>query len=237
MLMATTNQGVITWYTDQTLATVLGTGSPFNAGPQTNATGVYWVNAVNQVCASAPAAMGYILQATPPAVTILGEGTPTELLTELYSVPQALSSTYTWTITGGSILFGQGTNIVNVQWGAAGPGMLTVVETTSAGCPGETSEINVTILPENGDTYIGENQAKPLLVQPNPFHGQTRIQLPDGYAGNYNLQLVDYTGRTVKMQSGSGSPIIELNASGVASGVYLVRVQANETYVQRVVIQ
>ena len=46
-----------------------------------------------------------------------------------YYVPNLLGSTYTWTVTGGGITTGQGTNQITVQWANGVAGTVNVVQT------------------------------------------------------------------------------------------------------------
>jgi PKD repeat protein len=77
--------------------------------------------------------------------------------TETYTIPKWISTLYTWSIGGGTILAGQGTNTVVVQWGP-GPssGTLSVQYASSflSGLPGQepldcqgSANINVNIQP------------------------------------------------------------------------------------------
>lgn len=61
-----------------------------------------------------------------------------------YSVANNAGSTYNWTISGGSITAGQGTDLVTVTWGNGAFGNLTASETTGAGCTG-TASVNITL--------------------------------------------------------------------------------------------
>ena len=47
-----------------------------------------------------------------------------------YSVPPIAGSTYQWTVTNGTIVSGQNTATISVQWGAGSVGTVTVVQTT-----------------------------------------------------------------------------------------------------------
>lgn len=65
--------------------------------------------------------------------------------TVTYSTPLNAGHTYSWTITGGTILSGQGTNQVTVQWTSAGNQSLTVTETgPSCGPSSQVIPVNVT---------------------------------------------------------------------------------------------
>lgn len=65
-----------------------------------------------------------------------------------YSTPSVAGHTYVWTITGGTITSGSGTNAVTVTWGSAGTGTLTVTETDNTvtpSCVATSTTYNVTI--------------------------------------------------------------------------------------------
>ncbi|OWY24839.1 hypothetical protein C7N43_27915 [Sphingobacteriales bacterium UPWRP_1] len=57
-----------------------------------------------------------------PAPVISGNNMACANQTYTYSTPAITGSTYNWTVTGGTIISGQGTNTITVQWnnGTAG---------------------------------------------------------------------------------------------------------------------
>jgi hypothetical protein len=64
---------------------------------------------------------------------------------ETYSVIQTSGSSYNWTVpTGATILSGQGSNMITVNM-SGNEGAITVVETNTAGCIGNTVTMSVTI--------------------------------------------------------------------------------------------
>ncbi|MCX6290755.1 MAG: hypothetical protein NT126_03220, partial [Bacteroidetes bacterium] len=64
---------------------------------------------------------------------------------QLYFVPGTPGSVYAWNISGGTIASGQGSDSIFVNWGAAGSGIISVLETNQYGCSGATSILNVTL--------------------------------------------------------------------------------------------
>jgi hypothetical protein len=62
-----------------------------------------------------------------------------------YSTPNIAGHTYTWTVTGGTIVTGQGTNSITVNWTTVGGGTVNVTETiTSTTCSvGVTKPVNI----------------------------------------------------------------------------------------------
>ncbi|MFH1319714.1 MAG: hypothetical protein ABII90_03560, partial [Bacteroidota bacterium] len=78
--------------------------------------------------------------------------------TDDYTVDLHLGSTYNWTITGGSVLSGQGTNTATVKWGGTGQvGNVRIVETDdcSSGSPIDLA-VNIHTLPTS--SISGKNQ-------------------------------------------------------------------------------
>lgn len=62
-----------------------------------------------------------------------------------YSVTNTIGSTYTWAVpAGASIVSGQGTNSITVNFGVSS-GLISVQETTSAGCINDTASLYVTV--------------------------------------------------------------------------------------------
>jgi hypothetical protein len=87
------------------------------------------------------------LVTTQPDTVCFGSTTPST-----YTIPSVGSGTYTWTISGGgSIVSGQGTNTINVNWSSAPAGLITngvSVSYTSpapANCPSTPVNLNVLI--------------------------------------------------------------------------------------------
>jgi hypothetical protein len=63
------------------------------------------------------------------------------------SVPSVAGSTFAWTISGGTIDSGQGTNQITFTSGSPGVLELAVVETLFAGCPSVPGRASVTVIP------------------------------------------------------------------------------------------
>jgi hypothetical protein len=70
--------------------------------------------------------------------------------TEIYYVDNTLGSSYTWTIdpaSGGTILSGQGTNQISIQWtGPVGEYVVSVVETDVNNCVGAPKTVEVSVM-------------------------------------------------------------------------------------------
>ncbi|HKR05231.1 MAG TPA: gliding motility-associated C-terminal domain-containing protein [Bacteroidia bacterium] len=62
-----------------------------------------------------------------------------------FSVTNTSSSTYNWLINGGTILSGNGTNAITANWTASGTVTVSVIETNSYGCVGDTVSLTITV--------------------------------------------------------------------------------------------
>jgi len=74
-----------------------------------------------------------------------GNPNPCEDAIYQYDTNDFDGATYNWIVDGGIITTGQGTNVISVDWGASGPGMVTVIATNSLGCVGDPFDLNVNI--------------------------------------------------------------------------------------------
>lgn len=83
--------------------------------------------------------------------------------------PPTAGSNYSWSVSGGSLTGGQGTDSVFVDWDSTGTGIISVIEITALGCPSDTIllpvNINVILTPAapTGITTICHNQALGMI--------------------------------------------------------------------------
>ena len=76
-----------------------------------------------------------------------------------YEVHNTTGSTYTWNVTGGALVSGQGTNKIIVDWGTAGNAKVSVVETSYDSisllpCVSQANELQVRIAPLPSSKFI-----------------------------------------------------------------------------------
>ena len=91
---------------------------------------------------------------------------------EQYFVTNTAGSIYQWSINGGTLQTGQGTNSITVDWGGV-PGLIPnaveVVETNSTNCPGTPVLLDVFVLELNGTTigpFCPGDPTTPLVGTP-----------------------------------------------------------------------
>jgi hypothetical protein len=136
----------------------------------------------------------------------------------VYSVVSS-SGNLSWTIVNGTIMSGQGTDSVTIHWDTAGTGIITVVDTNAAGCPGATQTLIVTINPIpvtsliNGQDTVCENSTITYFVtSPGPVYNWS---VSGGIIiGSSNQSFVSVTWGT----AGTGTiSVNETNLSGCVS--------------------
>ncbi|MBT6013338.1 MAG: hypothetical protein HOG85_00800 [Flavobacteriales bacterium] len=77
---------------------------------------------------------------------ITGPTNPLQYQTVTYSVSPSSGSTYNWTLVGGTIESGQGTNSIDVIWNNSGMFSFSVIETDVNGCIGEEVSLIVNVI-------------------------------------------------------------------------------------------
>jgi len=90
---------------------------------------------------------------------IAGEGIGCVDSTNTYSLPNIQGTTYTWTVIGGEITSGQGTNLIEIRWDQTGEQLVSVAQENRCG----TSEpilkvVLITAAPDQPSVISGENQ-------------------------------------------------------------------------------
>lgn len=107
------------------------------------------VAAVNGCGASAQICYPVVVTFIPAAPTVSGETDPCAGDTETYTVPNVPGNTgYTWTVTGGTILSGQGTTAIQVVWGPVGSGEVCAnVSNVCGASPDFCLPVNIQLLP------------------------------------------------------------------------------------------
>lgn len=169
--------------------------------------------------------------------SIVGNNTPEVFTAEKYSCTNNTGSTYQWTISNGVITAGQGTNSVSVLWAGTGLGTISVQETTSANCQGDTISVNVVVIP----TGLEEINQSAIKFYPNPANSNMTIDY-----GNFAMM----NGYQLKIQNSLGQQVFQTNISQQTdnlslstwggNGIYFVHIidpQGNTIDIRKIVLQ
>ena len=197
------------------------TGGTITAGQGTNSITVTWgaAGTATVTLTETITATGCVQTAT-RSITL--NPNPTPVITGLaavcttnegyvYSVPSVAGNTYAWSVGGGTITAGAGTNAITVTWGAVGAGSVTVTQTiTATGCATTVSRAtNIQTLPTATATVV-----EPVTCASED--GQINLTL-GGAAGPYTFA---WTG------TGNGLSATTQNQPVVSTGFYNVTVTA-----------
>lgn len=126
-------------------------GNSVTVAAPTNVVGVFTYNLVSiqdastTTCSQAQAGSAVITVHDLPVPVIGGSASVCLNSTTTYSTLAGMSN-YNWTVTGGTIVVGQGTNTINVNWTSNGAQTITVVFTDLNGCvPAAPTVYNVNV--------------------------------------------------------------------------------------------
>ena len=209
-------------------------GAAIISGAGTNAVVVRYGNPVTgSVCVTANNACGSsiarCLTVTGKPVTPSAINGTTSVCTGqtgiTYSCATQSGVTYNWTVpTGASIVSGQGSGTISVNWGSVS-GNVRVTATNACG-NANTRSLNVSI----NCRLAGTVSAAEFNLFPNPSAGRFTCTFTTDKAENVVIRVSDLTGRQLmirEMKAQPGENQADLNMSDFADGIYLVHLQSS----------
>ncbi|MBK9423971.1 MAG: T9SS type A sorting domain-containing protein [Bacteroidetes bacterium] len=143
------------------------------------------------------------------------------------------ASSYTWVVpAGSSIIAGQGTSSIIVDWGTIS-GLVTVTATNSCGVSG-TRTLNVIV-----NCKLSGNEIPGVLVNayPNPVASELTIEVSSEKANDYALELTDVSGRVVysgQMNTTGGMKTTTVDVSTLSKGMYMLTVRSNDGFTNQI---
>ncbi len=212
--------------------------------PQFSTTGTLYVAAKN-ACGQGTERSKSIKGKTATPGTISG---PTSVCTNgsaVYSIAPLFGAvSYTWSVSSGvTIQSGQGTTSINVKFNTSTAAKDIKVKGVNA-C-GSTSNKKLTVqpvvCPRIGDEGVSVNNLFGVDAYPNPTSDVLNINFESETNEDYNVNLVDLTGRVVRSERVSafeGENFLQWNVGEYHSGVYILMVQGrNGVSLLRILIE
>lgn len=142
------------------------------------------------------------LRPSPPAPILIGNGDVCQNSIEIYDMTNLQAGNATlWGISNGSILAGQGTNKLTVNWGVRGPAKVFATQTNILGCVSDTGFLDITVHKPDPPVIDGIQSVCPY-VQDVPYK-VTNAQA--GYTYNWSVRPNGVIG------SGQGTDSITVN--------------------------
>ena len=207
-----TGASTYNWYELTTPSVVIGTGNSIDLSPiintsyileGTDANGCINKDTITVAVNPEPTIQNIVgIQSVCPGVS----GVP------YWLSPYNPNSTYQWVVVGGTIASGQNSDTVYVDWGLSGTANISVIETTTEGCPSDIISLPVTInvlltpLAPAGDTVLCENTAANITYN-------TVFNTP-GSVYNWFTQ-----GGTIINGNGTNTVTVSWNLTGPAVGL------------------
>ena len=111
--------------------------------------------------------------------------------------PISFLSTYNWGILGNnaSIISGQGTEQIDVEWTTSGGHTLYFIETTIEGCIGDTIFFQVKVV--NETSAITNIPVSEINIYPNPSKGIFNIHFTINSVKNINVRILNPAGQVI----------------------------------------
>jgi hypothetical protein len=162
---------------------------------------------------------------------ISGELLPQAGTVHTYTYPSTAGSTYVWEVVNGTIISGQGTATVEIEWGSIGDAQLSVVETNAELCESPLVELAITV-----PVSLEDIDSEELLIYPNPANDIVFISLPTGI-GQLSFRIFDARG--LEVWDGSvNQQSSEIAVGHLAPGAYhLVAHSSDSTWVNSLILK
>jgi hypothetical protein len=154
-------------------------------------------------------------------------------LGEFYETPNLSGNSYTWTVGGGNIINGNGTNRIEVKWNRIGKDTLQVLEKVdSAGCFGLSEVFEITVYPNpipkitlNGPSAFCEGDSTELFADEGyeQYHwsnGATSQKIIVKSKGDYSVTVTDINGCT-----GSSNTFVSIDVYSLPLKPVITRIE------------
>ncbi len=169
-------------------------------------------------------AMAVVQSPTPPVVNLIGADTAcVDTGVWVYRFQTAGLSNLVWSVTGGTIVSGQGTNTITVDWTATGPGTVQLAYTWGQNCPGSASravDVKQCLISTQEPRLAG------VWVAPNPFRESVSIRFERPVQPDAMLRLMSASGQIIAEQQLTDANTY-LNTAHLPAGMYLLQLTEN----------
>ena len=155
---------------------------------------------------------------------IVGDNRVEEFLNYQYSISNVENSLFHWFTEGGNITSGQGTNVVQIQWGSDGYGLVKAMRETEHGCLSDTTSLDVSI----NSTGVEMQLEGSFSLFPNPVLDILYI--------NYNKEIaVSISNLEGKILLFTNEKRIDL--SSFPKGVYIISAKSKDFVTTKKIIK
>jgi len=192
-------------------------------------TGTYSATVSVMGCVSAKTDLPIQIFGAPNTSAISGLSEVNSGETNTFSVSGTAGSSYAWTVTGGTIQSGTGTNSIGIKWGPKGTGNITVIETSAANCKGIEQSKNVNIGYPLGIESLQLNQL--ISLYPNPANKYILLHIDLNTKEEIQIQVLDIRGRLVNITNTAQPNLaneIHIPLNQLDPGMYFMKVKVGQ---------
>lgn len=167
----------------------------------------------------------------PQVPIISGEPNAVYNNTYTYAVASLTDYTYNWIVTGGTIISGQGTNVIEVIWDQfiTGVGEIQITWSNAYGC--ESTQFYAV----NVDVSVQEIVTSNLRIYPNPTRDMVNIQW-DFMNENTYLSVFDNAGKLLSTNKLNNQSLQQVDLSVYENGVYQLRLSNENAVIMKAIV-
>ncbi|TNE78780.1 MAG: PKD domain-containing protein [Bacteroidetes bacterium] len=181
-----------------------------------------WLKATQSGACADSVSLNVVTINAPSAPLITGKSVSTNQQ-DTFSITPNAGSTYTWTVQGGTILSGAGTEQIIVKWNVRPANVsVKVKETNAYGCSSNDRTLNIQLQFGVG---ISDPSLASMELYPNPANQVLELRFSDAVQGA--VSLLNNLGQVVYSQSMSGNAS-RLDIGHLAPGAYVLRIQTEK---------
>ena len=153
------------------------------------------------------------------AVPVITGSTSVSIWTTESYTAAAGAASYDWTVVGGTIQSGQGTNMITVVWdGNIEENSVSVEVGDGEGCT-KSQTSDVTVL----GVGIDELETLGASIHPNPSNGIFNLVVQD--TDPISVRILDLSGKAIQTETFSGSTRYTLDMESAPAGLYILELE------------
>jgi len=194
--------------------------------------GTFVAKVGNNGCNSFSAPLRLDKMPSPKTSEISGKNYAVKTDTVNYSVSGDIMSTFTWSVSGGSIVSGNNTSQIAVKWGSGTLGTVQVQEIGSNACRGAVKTLGVNLV----NTGILESDLiKQFKMFPNPASQNLTLQFELLRKSVASVRILDLFGKELisqKLGELDGIVVKQIDISGISQGVYVLELLSDDKLVR-----
>lgn len=212
----------------QTIGEVIsGTGESLSFGFQTLA-GIYEAVGFDANCETSMSGQIEVIMFALPTPEIGGSAMVCDEEVANYETANNAGSTFTWEVVGGTIIEGQGTHLVTIEWGIAGNGAVIVTEQDENGCSALT---DLGVLIDDCTGIVDNKLQNSFKAYPNPAQSNLNLEFSAKKGEKIEILIYNSMGQLVmaKRTNANGeSQTINFNIENLPNGLYVIAMKNSE---------